>query len=70
MELNESELRKIVAGIDQQDAEQQALENKELYRESSIEKLQKLREQINDLKTRELTMEELEQVKVEPNMQR
>ena len=63
MELNDSELKKIVVGIKREDAENKALENKELYRESSIEKLKKIKAQLNDLKTRELSVDELEEVK-------
>ena len=63
MELNDNELNNVVVGIKKEDAENNALENKELYRESSIEKLQNIKDQLNDLKTKELSMEELEEVK-------
>ena len=68
MELDEKDLENVVFGIEEEAVQNKALEHEELYREDVIERLKKLRANVEKLKEKELSLEELEEVKVGPSI--
>ena len=68
MELGEKDLENVVFGVEDEAVQNKALEHEELYREDVIERLKKLRANVEKLKEKELSLEELEEVKVGPSI--
>lgn len=68
MELDEKDLENVVFGVEEEAVQNKALEHEELYREDVIERLKKLRANVEKLKEKELSLEELEEVKVGPSI--
>lgn len=68
MELDEKDLENVVFGIEDEAVQNKALEHEELYREDVIERLKKIRANVEKLKEKELSLEELEEVKVGPSI--
>ena len=68
MELGEKDLENVVFGVEEEAVQNKALEHEELYREDVIERLKKLRANVEKLKEKELSLEALEEVKVGPGI--
>ena len=68
MELDEKDLENVVFGVEDEAVQNKALEHEELYREDVIERLKKLRANVEKLKEKELSLEELEEVKAGPSI--
>lgn len=63
MELNEKDLENVFAGIDREGALELSKENASIYRKKAIENLTELKENILNSREKELTEEELENVR-------
>ena len=68
MELNLEDLDKVTAGGNRELSEESALKNSDLYRKEQIERLKQEKERLLEMKNKELTLEELDQVMAGQNM--